>query len=92
MVDMKAAHSMSVLGVSSFVAILFIWGFGLICRVVFRSSCSSYTIDYPALELVMKILIFCRPDDTWIDLLQSCEVIFVRMFVDVEINYKMPSV
>lgn len=34
MVEMNAAHSMSVLGVSSFVAILFIWGTGLIYQVI----------------------------------------------------------
>lgn len=46
MVEMKAAHSMSVFGVSSFVAILFIWDFGLIRQVV-AMSCGSLTAELP---------------------------------------------
>lgn len=61
------------------------------------SSCVSKLLwlvhdRLPRVRACHEDLDFCRPDDTWIDLLQSCEVIFVRMFVDVEINYKMPSV
>ncbi len=67
MVEMKAAHSMSVFGVSSFVAILFIWGVW-----IDMSSCSYvlwfvYSRATPRYKLVEKDLIIPGRLDTLTD-------------------------
>lgn len=59
MVEMKAAHSMSVFGVSSFVAILFIWGVW-----IDMSSC-SYVLWFVYSRATPRYSLLKRLDNSW---------------------------